>query len=71
MDITKIFSNQVKKFRQEINLSQEKLALKAGLDRTYIASIENKKRNVSIKTARQIANALNVDICTLLNEKNK
>ena len=47
MDITKIFSNQVKKFRQEINLSQEKLALKAGLDRTYIASIENKKRNAS------------------------
>lgn len=69
MDITKIFANQVKILREESGLSQERLALKANLDRTYIASIENKKRNVSIKTAKQIANALNVDICKLLNEK--
>jgi transcriptional regulator with XRE-family HTH domain len=71
MDITDIFASQTKKMRKEIGLSQEKLAFKANLDRTYIASIENKKRNVSIKTVEQIANALNIDICTLLNKENK
>jgi len=71
MDITDIFARQTKKMRKEIGLSQEKLAFKANLDRTYIASIENKKRNVSIKTVEQIANALNIDICTLLNKENK
>ena len=69
MNITDIFANQVIKTRKKFGLSQEGLALKAGLDRTYISSIENKKRNVSIKTVEQIANALNVDICTLLNKK--
>jgi len=58
----------MKAARQEIGLSQEKLALRSSLDRTYIASIEKGNRNVSIQTASKIALALNVDICSLLRE---
>ena len=44
-------------------MTQEKLALKASLDRTYIASVENGKRNISIKNLAKISSALE---CTLV-----
>lgn len=40
--------NKIKTLRHLNGLSQEKLALNAGLDRTYIASVENGNRNISI-----------------------
>ena len=39
---------RIKELRIEKGISQEKFALEAGLDRTYITSIESGKRNVSI-----------------------
>lgn len=44
----------------DMGLSQEKLALKADLDRTYLAGVENGKRNLSIKSLEKIINALEV-----------
>jgi transcriptional regulator with XRE-family HTH domain len=38
----------------ELGLSQEKLALEVGLDRTYITSVENGKRNISIQNLEKI-----------------
>ena len=66
MDIKKKFGAKVKYFRTEKGWSQEKLALTADLDRTYIPSIEAGKRNVSITVIEKIANALNVAIIELL-----
>jgi transcriptional regulator with XRE-family HTH domain len=66
MDIKKKFGAKVKYFRTEKGWSQEKLALTADLDRTYIPSIEAGKRNVSITVIEKIANALNVEIIELL-----
>ena len=66
MDIKKKFGAKVKYFRTETGWSQEKLALTADLDRTYIPSIEAGKRNVSITVIEKIANALNVEIIELL-----
>ena len=43
-----------------MGLSQEKLALKADLDRTYIAGVENGKRNLSVRSLEKIINALDV-----------
>lgn len=66
MDIKKIFGKNVKRLRIEKGWSQEKLALNADLDRTYIPSIEKGVRNVSITVIEKIANALEVKIIELL-----
>lgn len=66
MDIKKKFGKKVKLLRVEKGWSQEKLALTADLDRTYIPSIEKGERNVSITVIEKIANALNVEIIELL-----
>jgi len=69
MDIKKKFGKQLRKLRLEKGLSQEALALKADLDRTYIPSIEKGERNVSITVVEKIAKALDVKIATLFNEQ--
>ena len=50
---------RIRELRNDRGLSQEKLALAAGLDRTYIASGENGKRNISIVNLEKIIVALN------------
>ena len=60
MDIKKRFGKKVKTLRIEKGWSQEKLALTADLDRTYVPGIEAGRRNVSIVVIEKIANALNV-----------
>ncbi|MCH6201987.1 helix-turn-helix domain-containing protein [Aquiflexum sp. LQ15W] len=59
MDIKVAYGEKVKAIRKNQNVSQEKLAELAELDRTYISDIENGKRNVSIETVFKIAKALN------------
>lgn len=66
MDIKKKFGKKVKTLRIEKGWSQEKLALTADLDRTYVPGIEAGRRNVSIVVIEKIANALNVEIIELL-----
>lgn len=48
MDLLHIFAANVKNYRSEAGLSQEKLAELAGLHRTYISAVEREKRNISI-----------------------
>ena len=68
MDIKKKFGKKVKLLRIEKGWSQEKLALTADLDRTYIPSIEKGERNVSITVVEKLANALNVKISELFKD---
>ena len=58
--ILKTFGENVKKTRQKQELSQEDLAVKAGLHRTYIGGIERGERNVSLLNVERIATALKV-----------
>lgn len=60
MMITEVVGARVKELRTEKGISQEKLALKAELDRTYIAGVENGKRNLSIRSLEKIINALDI-----------
>lgn len=60
--IRKKVGNKIKTLRHLNGLSQEKLALNAGLDRTYIASVENGNRNISIVNLEKITNALGVSL---------
>jgi transcriptional regulator with XRE-family HTH domain len=62
MNIQQKYGIKVKIFRINKGWSQEKLALNADLDRTYIPSIEKGERNVSIVVIEKIAIALDVDI---------
>ena len=61
MALLHIFATNVKRYRLERNLSQEKLAELSGLHRTYISSIERVLRNISIDNVENIASALDVE----------
>jgi len=69
MDIREKIGLRIKALRKEAGLSQEGLALKAGIDRTYINSIENGKRNISILNINKIANALDISLTDLFNSE--
>ncbi|KHT58461.1 hypothetical protein RJ45_25320 [Photobacterium gaetbulicola] len=60
------FGLHIKQLRKEAALSQEELAARSGLDRTYISGIERGLRNVSLINLFKLANALNVAPETLL-----
>lgn len=60
------FGNNVKKFRKAKGWSQEDLAKKAGLHRTYVGSIERSERNVSLINIDKLAKALGVKIENLM-----
>jgi transcriptional regulator with XRE-family HTH domain len=62
-----ILAHNVRIIRKEAGLSQEELAHRAGLHRTYISSIERSERNVSLENIFAIAEALGVTPADLLN----
>ena len=56
------FGERVRKFRKEKGLSQEQLAFKADLHRTYIGMIERAEKNITLLNIEKIANALDVNL---------
>ena len=66
MDINTLFGANVKKRRLILGISQETLANRAGVDRTYIPGIEKGQRNVSLVVAERIAKALEVKLSDLI-----
>ena len=62
MNIKQKFGKKIKELRLKAGLSQEVLANLAGLDRTYIPSIEKGERNVSISVAEKLARAFGVPV---------
>lgn len=65
-DILRIFANNVRKERQKLGISQERLAELSGLHRTYIGSVERCEKNITLISAQKIANALKLDLSYLL-----
>lgn len=55
-------SEKIRSRRKEINLSQEELAARCDLHRTYIGSVERGERNVTLSTLEVIAKALKLEI---------
>lgn len=68
MDIIKVFASNLKRYRQKQGISQELLAEKCGLHRTYISGIECCRRSISLKNIQIIADNLNIESYKLLIE---
>lgn len=65
-DIKKRFGEQIKKLRKQKGLSQERLALSAGIERSYMGLIERGKGNPTLEKVGSIAHALQVSPQQLL-----
>ena len=68
MDIREKIGQRIKAIREEKELSQKDISYAADLDRSYIASVENGKRNVSIVNIEKIAHALKVSVHVFFND---
>ena len=68
MDIRKKIGNRIKHIREIKDISQKDLAYEADLDRSYIASIEVGKRNVSLINLEKIAIGLQITLSELFKE---
>lgn len=62
MDIIKIFSSNMKKIRNEMNITQEELSFRSGLHKNYISDTERGTRNISLRAVQKIARGLDVNI---------
>jgi len=66
--IQKQFGMRLRALRLDREISQEKLALDAGMDRTYVNSVEQGNRNISLVNIVKLANALKIDPSELLSK---
>ena len=66
--ITKQLGMRIQELRKQTGLSQEKFSLQIGMDRTYFASVEAGKRNVSINNIKKIADGLGISLSKLFED---
>lgn len=69
-EVLKRFGETLREHRQRAGLSQEKLAAKAGIDRTYVGGAERGERNVALVNIVRLAEALGVSPSELLQSIN-
>lgn len=67
-EILKNFGERVRQLRKQKDISQEELAFRAGLHRTYIGMIERAEKNITLLNIEKIAKALDVNISDIFNE---
>lgn len=60
--ILKIIGEKIRKYRMDLNISQENFANRIGMDRTYYSSIENGKHNITILSLMKILEGLNITL---------
>ncbi|MBQ2262871.1 MAG: helix-turn-helix transcriptional regulator [Loktanella sp.] len=66
MNIREIFAKNLRAARRQKGLSQEELAHRADLDRTYISSLERNVYNPTIDVVARLADALEIEAASLL-----
>ena len=62
MDLCSVIGTNIRKLRTAKGLSQEELAFRAGIDRSYLSEVENGHKNLSVNVLDQIAAALDLEI---------
>jgi CheY-like chemotaxis protein len=65
LDVKKPFGAAVKNWRGRLQISQEELAGRAGLHRTYVCDVERGARNLSLESIEKLARALEISTATL------
>lgn len=69
MQELRLIAHNVRKYRKLAKLSQEALADKANIDRTFISDIENAKKNITVETLAKLAKALKIKVRDLFSEE--
>ncbi|HQV55254.1 MAG: helix-turn-helix transcriptional regulator [Chitinophagaceae bacterium] len=69
MNIKDKVGQRIKELRNDLEISQEALGLKADVDRTYVTDVENGRRNVSVEILERLIKALGVSIAEFFNSK--
>lgn len=69
MDIKLKIGQRIRELRKDLNISQEALAYKAEVDRTYVTDIENGRRNVSLEILERLIMALEVSFTDFFTSK--
>ena len=64
-DLTTAFAEVLRQLREQSGLSQEALATKSGLDRTFISLLERGQRQPTLKTLARLAEALDTSLAAL------
>jgi len=67
-DVLVKFGNRIRALRKQKGMSQEELAFKAGLHRTYIGMIERAEKNITLLNIQKIAQALEIPVKELFDE---
>ena len=70
-DIAVRFGNAIRAIRRREGISQEELADRCGLHRTYVSDVELGKRNVSLENIDRLSRALNITLVELFEEVGK
>lgn len=65
MDLSRHIGRAIRHHRELLRLSQEELADRAGMDRSYLGGIERGRRNPSLKNLQKVADALGADLDVL------
>lgn len=66
MDLVELLGANVRQLRKSKGLSQEELALEAGMKRSYLSDLERGTRNPSVRAIGRLAEALGVEAADLL-----
>ena len=69
LDVKKPFGAAVKSWRSRLRISQEELAGRAGLHRTYVCDVERGARNVSLESIEKLARALEIPAARLFSRE--
>lgn len=68
MDVRRIVAKNVREIRTAAQLSQEEVAIRMGVEQTYVSGLERGVRNPTITTLSRAATALDVKVAELLRE---
>ena len=69
MDVVQLLGVNVRRYRKLKGMSQERLALDAGMERSYVSDLERGQRNPSVRALGRLAEALEIEPRALLEVK--
>lgn len=71
MDVVQLLGVNVRRYRKLKGMSQERLALDAGMERSYVSDLERGQRNPSVRALGRLAGALGIEPSSLLGPDNR